>query len=241
MPRSCMAARWSSSSSCVQPSFAGGFGVRLGHDGEVALRRGDDVDVALVVVLHRQLDRRLRDPFGGEGLRVALHLQVHADLEELQRRELTDGLGARLLLQDVERPLQAELGVLLDRQREPHVELVVAQVVVADPRVRVDDLRRGPRVLGVDLRGDEHRPVAERAGVEDRRHLTDDAVLQQPPDVVQHLLLGDPEDLGDLSIRPRVQRERALHLVEELAVHLAQRHGGAVVPGAELGDCGLVY
>ena len=81
--------------------------------------------------------------------------------------------------EDVERALQAERRVLLDGDREPHVELVVAQVVVRDAGVRVDDLRRPPRVLGVDLRRDEHRPVAERARVEDRRDLADDPVVEQ--------------------------------------------------------------
>ena len=82
----------------------------------------------------------------------------------------------------VERALQAELGVLLDGEREPHVELVVAQVVVADAGVRVDDLRGAPGVLGIDLRGDEHRAVAERARVVDRRDLADDALVEQPLD-----------------------------------------------------------
>ena len=44
------------------------------------------------------------------------------------------------LLEDVEGPLQAELGVGLDGEREPHVEVVVAEVVVGDAGVGVDDL-----------------------------------------------------------------------------------------------------
>ena len=36
---------------------------------------------------------------------VALHLEVHADLEELQRRQLADRLGVRQRLEDIERPL----------------------------------------------------------------------------------------------------------------------------------------
>ncbi|CAA9464120.1 MAG: hypothetical protein AVDCRST_MAG65-90, partial [uncultured Solirubrobacteraceae bacterium] len=57
-----------------------------------------------------------------------LHLEVHADLEELERRQLADRLGAGALLDDVERPLQPERRVGLHADREPHVEVVVAQV-----------------------------------------------------------------------------------------------------------------
>src|SRR3712207_7573887 len=49
------------------------------------------------------------------------------------------------------RPLEAHPRVGLDGDREPEVEVVVAQVVVRDAGVRVDHVRRAVRVLGVDL------------------------------------------------------------------------------------------
>ncbi len=109
-------------------------------------------------------------------------------LNSLQRRQLADRLGAGDLGEHLERALEPELRVGLGGDREPEVELVVAQVVVRDAGVRVDDLRGAVRVLGVDLGGDEHRRVAERARVEDRRDLADDALVEQPLDARHHLL-----------------------------------------------------
>ena len=106
--------------------------------------------------------------------------------------------------------------------------------------MRVDDLGRAPGVLGVDLRGHEHRAVAERARVEDRSDLADDAVVKQALNVGQHLLLGDSGGLGYAQVGTRVQREAALHQVQQLAVGVAERHGGTVRAAAQLGCCGHV-
>ena len=157
----------------------GGVGVRLRHDRHVALQRADDGDVEVVVGLRLGLGRLLGDGGAGQRVGVADHLQVHPDLEQLERRQHAHRLGAGLLGQDVERALQPELRVGLGGDREPQVELVVAQVVVRHARVRVDDLRGPVRVVGVDLGRDQHRLVAERARVEDRRDLADDAVVDQ--------------------------------------------------------------
>ena len=48
-----------------------------------------------------------------------------------------------------------------------------------DAGVGVDDLRRPLRVLRIHFRGDKHRFVAERPGVEDRRDLADDPAVEQ--------------------------------------------------------------
>ena len=109
-------------------------------------------------------------------------------------------------LEHVERALEAELGVGRGRDREPEVELVGAQVVVRDAGVGVDDLRRPVRVVRVDLRRDQHRLVAERAGVEDRRDLADDPLVEQAPGARHQLV-----DLEAVRRRraPRRARRRA--------------------------------
>ncbi len=148
--------------------------------------------------------------------------------------QLADRLGSGLGGEDVERPLQAESGPWLDRDGEPEVEIVVAQVVVRDAGVRVDDLRRPVRVLGVDLRGHEHRLVAERPRVEDRRDLADDPLVEQPLDAGHHLVLGQPREPGDVRERPRREGEAALHQVQQLLVRLVERDRGAVPARADL-------
>jgi len=214
--------------------------VGLGDDGKIALRRADHGAVEVVVGLALELRGLFRDTGGGERVRVAGHLEVHADLEELERGQLADRLGARELLKHVEGALQPELRVLLDGDREPHVEGVVAQVVVRHARVRVDDLRRPPRVLGVDARGDEHRAVAERARVEDRGDLADDPRVDQLPHAGEDAVLWHLERLRDRRVRARLDRERALHRVEQPAVEVVERDGRAALAAADLRRRGYV-
>ena len=233
-----MPSRCSSSAVDGHAELRGGVDVGLRDDRQVALRRADDLAVALVVGDALEVDGLLRLALGRQRLRVAVHLELHADLEELERRELADRGRAGELLHEVERALQAELGVALDGEREPHVELVVAQVVVADAGVRVDDLRRAPGVLGIDLRGDEHRAVAERARVEDRRDLADDPLVEQALDALEDLVLGDPGELGDGRVGLRREREAALHEVQQLAIDVVHRDRGAALAGADLRDGG---
>jgi hypothetical protein len=111
---------------------------------------------------------------------------------------------------------------------QPDVEVVVAQVVVRHARVRVDDLRRPPGVLGIDLGRHQHRAVAEHACVEDRRDLADDSPVQQPLRSGQNLVLGELGRLGDGRERPLREREAALKQVEEAPVEVVERDGRAV-------------
>ena len=131
-------------------------------------------------------------------------------------------------------PSRPSSRVRLGGDREPQVEVVVAQVVVRDARVLVDDLRRAVRVLGVDLRRDEHRGVAERARVEDRRDLADDPLVQQALHAAHHLLLVDLGKRGHVLIGPRRDRKAALHQVQQLAVEIVQRNRRAVLAAAQL-------
>jgi hypothetical protein len=170
----------------------------------------------------------------GSAASPARHLQVHADLEEPERRKLPDRFGAGPVRDHVERALQPELRAGLDGDREPEVEIVIAQVVVRHAGVRVDELRRTVRVGRVDLRGDEHRRVAERAGVEDRRDLADDPLVEQARDAGQNLRLGQPRALGDQGERAPIEREAALHQIEQLLVGLVERYRGATRARAHL-------
>ena len=134
----------------------------------------------------------------------------------------------------LQRPLQPELRVGLGGDREPQVEFVVAQVVVRDARVFVDDLSRTMGVLGVDLGRNQHRGVAQRARVEDRRDLADDALVEQMPHARHRLLLGDPAQLGHVRIRTRGDRERALHQVQQPPIGVVQGNRRAVLAATQL-------
>ena len=207
------------------PSSAAGAANGSGVDLHRALRRAD----------HRQVEVRQLDRLGlpvVDGLRrgrqrvgALLHLQVHADLEEPQRGQLAHRLGARQLLEHVQRAVEAELRAGLGGDREPEVEVVVAQVVVRHARVRVDDLGRAPGVLGVDLRGHQHRAVAEHARVEDRRDLADDALVEQPLGAA-----SEPPASGSSASSRHVARRGAAasgklpwSRLSELAVELVER------------------
>ena len=81
----------------------GGRRVRLGHDRHRALGGADRRDVLVGQLDRVELDRL--DRLAGRRQRVGagLHLEVHADLEQLQRRQLADRLGAGLGGEHVER------------------------------------------------------------------------------------------------------------------------------------------
>jgi hypothetical protein len=100
--------------------------------------------------------------------------------------------------------------------------------------VGVDHLGRALRVLRVDLRGHEHRGVAQGARVEDRRDLADDALVEQVLDAAHDLVLGDLRGVGHGRVGARREREAALHEVEQLLVELVERDGRAVLAAAEL-------
>src|ERR687897_550264 len=170
-----------------------------------------------------------------ERLRALLHLEVHADLEQAQGRQLAHRLSSGQALEHVERAVEAEPRAGLGRDREPEVEVVVAQVVVRDARVRVDDLGGTPRVLGIDLCRDEHGAIAEHARVEDRRDLADDALLHQTGGSDQNLLHRHAGELRHVSEGPRRDREAALEQVEELSVQLVERDRGPVLSAPNLG------
>ena len=78
------------------PARGGGRRVWFGDHGHVALERADHLDVELVVGLAVKLDRLARLHGARERLRAALHLEVHADLEQPERGELAHRRGSGL-------------------------------------------------------------------------------------------------------------------------------------------------
>jgi hypothetical protein len=101
--------------------------------------------------------------------------------------------------------------------------------------VRVDDLRRAPRVLGIDLGRHQHRAVAQRAGVVDGRDLADDALVDELLHARQDALLGHLERPRDRGVRARLDREGALHRVEQALVEVVERDRRTVLARSELG------
>jgi hypothetical protein len=92
-----------------------------------------------------------------------------------------------------------------------------------------------PRVLGIDLGGDEHRRVAERARVEDRCDLADDALVEQALDPFHCLVFGDPGFLCDVLVGARRDWKAALHEVQQALVEIVERGRRAVLAGTQLG------
>ncbi len=190
-----------------QAEFLRRGGVGLRDDRHVALGGPDHGTVEFVVGLSLGFGGLGGLGRGGQGLRAGLHLQVHADLEQLQRGQLTDRFGAGQLGQDLKRALQAQRRIGLRGDGEPDVELVVAQVIVRHPGVGVDHVGRPPRVLRIDLGRDQHRGVAQGAGVEDRSDLADDPLVEQALDPGQDLLLADPGLAGHGLVGAKGDRE----------------------------------
>ena len=107
-----------------------------------------------------------------------------------------------------------------DRDRVPEVVRVVALVVVAHAGVGADHRGRLVDAVGIDLRGDERRAVAERAGVEDRRELTQHAELLDAGDTRAHRRFVETQALTEGGVGPGHQREIPLDRVEELAIEV---------------------
>ena len=118
-------------------------------------------------------------------LRAALAFQVelHADLEEAERRQHARGFGPRHLVQSVNRPGQIASGRHGDR--EPQVELVVPLIIVAHAGMLVHHAGRRLQSVGPDPHRDQAALIAQTARVEDPADL---------PDQLLPLVHGDARD-----------------------------------------------
>ena len=154
----------------------------------------------------------------GRGL--AGHVELHADLVQRDRRQRARDARTRLAVQHVD--VLVEGVARRDRDRVPEVVVVVALVVVAHAGVFADHRGGFVDVVGVDLRRDERRRVAERTRVEDRRQLAQHAVLLHLRDAGPHRRFVDAEAFGEDRERPGVEREVPLDRVQQLAVEVVQ-------------------
>ena len=130
------------------------------------------------------------------------------------------------LAQQLHRPLQPQPRVGRHAEREPDVELVLALVVVGDAGVGVEDLGRCSSALGRRPRGDQHRPVAELARVEDGRDLPDDPLAAQAAHPLQHLVLAQPQRLAEPGVGTLDNRKLVLDQIAQprvLRIHWPRR------------------
>ena len=168
----------------------------------------------------RRLAHRLRlDELGG-GVAIALDVEIDADLEEAQRGHRPDHVDLGELSEQLDGAIEAELRARRDGEREPHVQLVLAQVVVAHARVRREDRRRGVLALGGRARRDEHAAVAEPTRVEDRGDLADDLLLAQGGHALDHRRLVAADGIGQRGVGPLDERQLGLDAVEQLGVEV---------------------
>jgi hypothetical protein len=204
-----------------EPVLGGERAEGLGLGGQVALERADRVEVAVAERLRRR--RRARglrlDELRGR-IAIALDVEVDADLEEAQRRHGPDHVDLGQLAQELDRAIQPELRARRHGQREPQVQLVLAQVVVAHARVGGED--GGGLVLARlrRARGDEHAAIAEPARVEDRGDLPDHLLLAQRGHAREHRVLVAPELRGERRVRPLHEWQLRLDPVQQARVEV---------------------
>ena len=158
----------------------------------------------------------LLDVDPGVGGRLPGHVELHADLVELERRQLTGDERPRGPVQDLDVVIERVTG--RDGDGVPEVVRVVALVVVADARVCADDGGSLVDPIGVDLRGDQRRAVSERPGVEDRRELAQHPELLHAPHACAHFRFVAAQSLREHGVRPRLERKVPLDCVQQLAV-----------------------
>src|SRR5436190_216996 len=107
--------------------------------------------------------------------------------------------------------------------------------------MRIHDLRRALRVLGIDLRRDEHRLVAERTRVEDRGDLADDAAVEQALRTLHRVVDGETGAGCDVAPWLRVEREVRLEHVHQPLVQVVERDRRTALARAQLGLRDLGY
>ena len=155
---------------------------------------------------------------------VSAQVEFYADFEEFEGGQHAGRLGPGVSVKYVERFLEPEFAVRRDGQGVPEVEGVVAEVVVGDAGVGVDDLDGVVEVTWINFGGDEGGLVAEGFGVEDGGDLADDAVLLEGFGAREDFGFGEVELLGDLREWAGDEGDLGLERVEELFV--GGFHGG---------------
>ena len=152
------------------------------------------------------------------GFSGPFNIEADADFKQLQRWQEPGGFGPGKGVEFVHGRRQAELAGRWHGNRVPEVELVVAQVIVADARVGVDHADRGIELFQRDAGGDEAGGVAEAAGIENRADLADDLALLELHKSLNHIGFREAAVLADRFKRPLHKRYGFLQQAEELGV-----------------------
>ncbi len=159
------------------------------------------------------------------GLRVgrglAGHVELHADLVQLERRQLARHRRSGLAVQHVD--VLVERLARRHRDRVPEVVCVVALVVVAHARVLVDDAPRRRRCASgstLAATSADVYPSARVSKIAESWRSTPASLTRC--DALADLGLGDAEPLAEHRVRRGVEREVPLHRVQELAVEVVE-------------------
>ncbi len=103
---------------------------------------------------------------------------------------------------------------------------MLAQVVVRDRRVRVDDLDHAREIGRRDRARRQRAVVAERAALEHGRDLAQHAGVAQRDELAEHLGPVEPELLRDRGERLGDERHVVLHAPHQaIAVGIREPHG----------------
>ncbi len=154
------------------------------------------------------------------------HVERDADLEQAERGHRPRRLRPGQFVQPLDDGTEVVPG--WHRDGEPHVEVVVAPVVVRDAGVRVDDGSGMVQTVGRDAHRHQCRGVSERLRVIDGADLPDDTRCPSFTQPVESFLLRDAEARTDVSIGPLHEREVILQLVEDARRHLVEARVGTL-------------
>src|ERR1700741_4368590 len=137
---------------------------------------------------------------------------------EFERRQRTNAVALRRAAEDLDGAVETELRLRRDEQREPQVEVNVAAIVRGDGRMRVDRRGRVIDALGIDARRHETALIAERARIELRGEMANEAVAPQSLGSFDDFFFREIERLPDECERRGNQRNLTLQSAQQLPV-----------------------
>ncbi len=192
------------------PEFPGQGGCRLGDQRQAALGGGDDATVEFVE--RDRLDARRRRYRHRVDPAVVGQVQPQADVEFAALGKVVHAQPG--VPTDALQCLAHRAG-LRRRDHEPHVERVLAAVVVRNLRQRVDLFGDCLEARLRHCHGGERLGTTESRGVVERPEAAEHTRLQQVADQAQQAGLVHADLLGRQRKGPLDQREAALECVDQ--------------------------